>query len=376
LLQLFDGQRTQEEIIAEYTRRGGERLPSEFLSSIVSQLDERLLLESPHFREVRQSEVSHFEAFPTRPNAFAGRSYPDNPDALREHLSGYFKRAHALQLAHTPAPGSMTNTGIAGRTVMGCVVPHIDFGRGGAVEALAYVPLMEEKFDTLIVLGIAHGGVRYPFCLAPKDHETPLGTAMCDHDLCDALQARIGHKLTAEQWAHKIEHSVEFVAVFTQYVESLRNSKLVPIICGGFFEEIESGDSPAQNSEIAAFASALRAVCEEWSAQGKRVGFIASVDGAHVGSQFGDDSPLDIQRLADIERADREFWSLIERGDREAMHAHIAHDGNARNVDAHPALYTLFLAFPELRACLQHYAQAYNREANIVVSFAALTLFK
>jgi hypothetical protein len=104
------------------------------------------------------------------------------------------------------------------------------------------------------------------------------------------------------------------------------------------------------------------------------VGFIVSVDGAHIGTQFGDDTPLDETYLKQIEIDDLEFWRTVERGDVEAMHAHIARDDNARNVDAHPAVYTLFLAFPELRARLQRYEQAYSAHQNIVVSFAALTL--
>jgi AmmeMemoRadiSam system protein B len=127
------------------------------------------------------------------------------------------------------------------------VVPHIDFARGGVVEALAYEPLRTEEFDVLVVLGIAHKGVRYPFCAAAKDFETPLGTAQCDREFLEALQQRIGTRLTCEQIAHKNEHSIEFVAVFLQHFEKLKNARIVPIICGGFFDEIQSGESPSGN---------------------------------------------------------------------------------------------------------------------------------
>jgi hypothetical protein len=63
-------------------------------------------------------------------------------------------------------------------------------------------------------------------------------------------------------------------------------------------------------------------------------------------------------------------------GAAEVLHAHIARDENARNVDAHPALYTLLAAFPELRAQLLEYSQAYDEAANSVVSFASMTIYE
>ena len=70
----------------------------------------------------------------------------------------------------------------------------------------------------------------------------------------------------------------------------------------------------------------------------------------------------------------RNFGRHVGAGDADEMHRHLARDNNARNVDAHPAVYTLLHAFPEMRAELQHYAQAYSPDQNIMVSFAALKL--
>lgn len=131
-----------------------------------------------------------------------------------------------------------------------------------------------------------------------------------------------------------------------------------------------------KNPQIAEFVQALRATVEEHQARGKRIGLIASVDGAHVGSRFGDDELLTPQRLEEIQTQDMEFLRAIEIGDREALHRVLACDNNARNVDAHPAVYTLMAAFPELRAQLLDYQQAFDSEANSVVSFASMTLYE
>jgi AmmeMemoRadiSam system protein B len=362
LLSLFDGTRTHNEIITDYKKLGGEELPSWFIEKTIADLDENYMIESPRF----ETKLREVEQNPVRPAVLAGLSYPEDVQQLRTQLNGFSQQARELLPASTQTTGKLR----------GIVVPHIDFTRGGVVEALAYEPLKAEEFDVLVVLGIAHCGVRYPFCAAPKDFETPLGTAPCDREFVAALQEHVGERLTREQIAHKNEHSIEFVTVFLQHFDQFKNTRIVPIICGGFFDEIQSGDSPSRNQDVAQFIRALREVTHEWESRGERVGFIASVDGAHVGTQFGDPRVITPSRLQQIEEGDREFWRHVADGDAEAMHAHIARDNNERNVDAHPALYTLLTAFPELRGELLHYAQAYNREQNIVVSFAAMSLYE
>jgi AmmeMemoRadiSam system protein B len=191
--------------------------------------------------------------------------------------------------------------------VRGCVVPHIDFSRGGAVEALAYEPMLNEEFDTIVVLGIAHSGVHYPFCATLKDYDTPLGVCHTDRDFVQALKKRLGKPIIAEELAHKNEHSVEFVAVFLQHLEKFKSTKIVPILCGGFFARSRRAPHRCATSRSRDLSRPLRDVVSEWETQGKRVGFIASVDGAHVGSRFGDERLLFAERLMDIERQDREF---------------------------------------------------------------------
>lgn len=369
LLRLLDGTRTPGQIAAAYALAGGETLPEAWLHNFLQQLDEAFLLESARYRAASQEKLRNFLESPARPAVLAGRAYPDDPAALGAQLDGYFEAARELATA-------LPQLSIPGGQIRGCIVPHIDFRRGGVTEARAYAGLQDETFDTLVVLGIAHAGLRYPFSLLPQDLDTPLGTMRCDTDFCSALQDKLDDRLTAEGLAHRDEHSVEFVAVFAQHLGHLRASRVVPLLCGGFFEELRSGASPAGNPDIAAFARALRQTADEWAAQGKRVGIVCSVDGAHVGSNFDDDTPLTTERLRAIKDADVEAWRCVERGDREAWHAALARDNNTRNVDAHPAVYITLLAFPEWRARLLHYDQAFSSAENSVVSFAALALYE
>jgi len=378
LLSLLDGTRDAHAIARDYTRRYQEELPPNMVQELIDQLDEALLLDSPRFAQHQRDAMAAWNDSPSRPAAFAGLSYPDDPDALHEFFNGLFERARLLEKEPPASTWSEPAALCQASKIRGVVVPHIDFGRGGAVEAMAYRALLKahraRPFDVLVVLGIAHSGVHYPFCATAKDYETPLGTQPTERDFIAALQSRVGPRLKSEQWAHKAEHSIEFVAAMLQHLEPLACVPLVPILCGGFFQSIHSGKPPEQDAAIGGFISALREVTERWEEAGKHVGFIASVDGAHVGSPFGHTFKVTEQVLADVQREDLEFWKTVEAGDAQAMHAHIARDDNARHVDAHPALYTLMLAFPNLRGRLLRYDQAWSAERNELVSFATLAL--
>jgi AmmeMemoRadiSam system protein B len=365
VLQLLDGTRDVETIIRDYATQHGETLPREAVEAVLEQLDEALVLDSPRFRERQAEVVRAFEDASTRASSCAGRSYPNDADALKKLLDGFFAEAATIEVL-SPRPESAELRGI--------VVPHIDFTRGGVTEALAYRQLHSD-FDTFIVLGIAHAGVHYPFCATDKDFDTPLGVALCDRVFLHELNARAGGKMLLEQYAHKTEHSIEFVAVFLQAMPQHRNAQIVPIACGGFFEELRTGASPLENPDIAEFVEALRETVHSHQAQGKKIGLVASVDLAHVGSNFGDDEVLTPARLAGIKTQDLQFLQAVEAGDLSAVHAVLARDNNTRNVDAHPAVFTLLAAFPELRAQLLDYRQTFDKNSNSVVSFAAMSLW-
>ena len=372
LLALMDGSHSVAQI-NEIVRRSDPEMPADWIAEFVAELDEHLLLDSPHFEAQRAGREGEWHDATERPAAFSGRSYPEKPD----DLSVFLEAKRMIGTDRLPARA------YDAAKVRGIVTPHIDFHRGGHTEAASYAPLVEnvratgKPFDTLVVFGIAHAGVRYPFCALGKDYATPLGTMQCDQAFVANLTERVGPQLLAEGFVHKDEHSIEFSAVLCQHFPELKNARIVPILCGGFWESLRSGKAPEiAEPEVGAFIEALREVTRQHEAAGHKIGFIASVDGAHVGTQFGDDTPLTPAKLTQIEQADRRWCAAIEAGDREALHGHFAWDGNRFNVDAHPALYTIMAAFPDLRGQMLDYDQAYHKAPNIVVSFASLALFE
>jgi hypothetical protein len=371
VLALCDGKHDVDEIV-EILQDQGHEIDAAWLETLIAELDELFLLDSARLRAREEEIAAAFKSQTVRRAAFAGRSYPSDESELREFLEE--KMAQGSQ--NLPAPHYQSER------VRGVVTPHIDFGRGGHVEAASYAPLLEnvratgKPFDTLVILGIAHSGVQYPFCATTQDFATPFGTAICNREFVENLREIIGPQLLREQMAHQNEHSVEFSAVFCQMFDELKSSEIVPILCGGFWESLQTRQSPEiAEPEVAQFIAALREVTEKHEKAGKKVGFIASVDGAHVGTQFGDETPLTPEKLAQIKSEDEVWMDAIEAGDKNALHAHFAKNGNVNNVDAHPALYTLMAAFPDLRGQKLNYDQAFHPRENIVVSFASLALF-
>lgn len=362
VLALVNGAHTVSDIVRRLQEDHDIDVPEEFITRLVSQLDQHYLLNSVRFRQRLHEEAENFARLPIRPASHAGLSYPLEATELRSALAHYERQAPELLLMGEPATPP--------EQVRGIIVPHIDFGRGGPVEALAYGHLARARFDVLVVLGIAHHGVEYPWCGTAKDFATPLGTARLHRPFFEALAKRLGPSFTAEEFVHRDEFSVEFVAVFLQYCAALRDVPLVPILCGSL--PALPGEVPASDPLVADFCTALREVTGEFERAGQRVGFICSVDLAHQGSRFGHNEPLtDFCRKA-IEQADLKLLQLIAAGDAAGFHHDLYADDNARNVDAHAAVYTVLQAFPELRANLLTYEQAYHPRENFLVSFASM----
>ncbi len=371
-LALLDGSRSLRDL-AGWLRERGVDDGRDFAHSFVEQLDTLLFLDSPRFRSQAAGEGE--DEGGVRRARFAGRSYPAEAGELRAFLNDKL-RDGAKRLPAVTLDASR---------VVGIVTPHIDFHRGGHTEAASYIPLVKnveatgKPFDLFVVLGIAHKGVSYPFAATKQDFGTPFGVVETDRAFLHAIAEQLPPEddLFAESWVHGDEHSLEFAAVLLGFHPSLASAKIAPFAVGGFWDALKTKRAPEEaEPEVARFVLALRGAVAQWEGQGKKVGFIASVDGAHVGTQFGDATPLTAKTLGDIQNADREWMGALERGDRAAFHAHFARDFNRFHVDAHPAVYTLMAAFPALRGVFLDYDQAYHPDQNIVVSFASLALMK
>jgi AmmeMemoRadiSam system protein B len=365
IVSLFDGRHSILDIQAEYMRQFGEFLYSEKLQEIIDQLDEHLFLESERFQEASLQVEDRFKKASVREAAFAGKSYEARPDGLRTQLEGYFFDPNG--------PGPLGQRACA-NGLKGIVAPHIDYQRGGFCYAFAHREIWEKNTShCFIIFGIAHTGMKHPFCLTRKDFVTPLGTLETDRGLVDAIQSRCPYDLFHDEGVHRSEHSLEFQCVFLRFLYPEPSSlKIVPILCGSFHEAIEQGISPM---ELRPFRQFVDALTESVYKKGGEICFIASADLSHMGLQFGDRKGVGEYDLRLLEESDREMLGYAEKMDGEGFYSSILRERDQRKICGLPAIYTLLKVLEAKEGRLLKYGQAFTPETQSVVSFASLGFY-
>ena len=141
------------------------------------------------------------------------------------------------------------------------VAPHIDFHRGGAAFAWAYKSVAERAdADLFVVLGTVHAPTKYIYNLTDKSFETPLGVLEADAGFVEeTLGAGWTVNAFQDEFVHRGEHSIEFQAVFLQYLYAdARPVQFVPVLVGSFHPFVAGGRSPRGDAQVEAFVAALR----------------------------------------------------------------------------------------------------------------------
>jgi AmmeMemoRadiSam system protein B len=356
LLRFFDGAHSKLDIKTEYARRFGGLLFGDKLDALIEKLDTALLLDNERFRSTRDDIERSFAESPSRPAFLAGKSYPTDPDDLKTMLKGFFDEAG----------GGKERKG----TLRAVVAPHIDIRRGGRTFAVAYREIERSDADTFVVLGVDHQGMEGMFCATRKPFETPLGTVETDGDALDALEKGCGKDFFAHESAHRMEHSIEFQAVFLRYVFPERSIRIVPVLCGGFEAAILAGKSPKEDPALKPFTRALRDIVRDRS---DSLVVIAGADLSHMGRRFGDPNPVS---LPSLEAQDRSTLKRAESIDAQAFYKDIAKDGNRRAVCGLPAIYTLLATTDATEGVLLEYAQWPEKETGSVVTGAGMAFYR
>lgn len=361
IVALFDGQRTIVDVQAEIARVSGEVVPRADIEGLVSALDEHGFMDSPRFAERRRRIDRAFLDAPGRPASHAGGAYPGDADELRRTMDGFFVAPSG------PGPVASSPRREAAR-LSGIIAPHIDFHRGGPAYAWAYREVAERcDADLFVILGTCHAGMRDPFALTRKAHETPLGAAPVDLDFVDALARRARQDCFASELAHRVEHSIEFQAVFLRYLfAGRRDFTIVPILASFAHEALAGGRDAEDDARVPRF---LEALAETVAASGRRVALVAGADLAHVGPRFGDPEPVSGEELRRIEREDRAMLGAVEAGDARAFFASVAADGDRRRICGLSPIYSV-LRVLGMRGDLRHYG--YWPDPVGVVSYASV----
>src|SRR5262249_21736291 len=128
--------------------------------------------------------------------------------------------------------------------------------------------------------------------------------------------------LSADELAHRHEHSIEFQTIFLQYLLGERRKfMVVPVLVGSFQEFIKQGTDPADSPLVQAFVSALRQSPVELAGG---VLFTSRADRAPIGRRFGDRPLLDRTRLEAQSADDQALLGAAGRCDASAFFQHVA----------------------------------------------------
>jgi len=361
VVSLFDGDHSVMDVQSEFTRRFGAILSAEKVREIIEQLDECLFLDSDRFRETRRSMVQAFHSARVRPATHAGNAYEAEPAALRLQLDALFAAIRPADAGGPPADSTAvapegSAAGAAPQDaeaspvgqLRGLIAPHIDVRRGGLCFASSYAELERSSgAETFVVLGIAHVPTHRHFALCAKDFGTPLGNLSLDRDFLAGLERRLGTDFYEDEFVHRGEHSVEFQALFLRYLYGGRRPvSIVPVLCGGFEETMESG-LPEDDSEVREFLDALS---ESLAERGESACCIAAVDLSHLGRRFGQDVSIDEDFLRQAEADDRRMIERILARDAEGFFRLIQAERDGRNVCGVPAIYALLRLLERLGA--------------------------
>ena len=363
IVSLFDGNHSILDIQAEYMRKYGELIYREKIEEIMEQLDAQLLLDSEVFREALEKEKRDFRSSLVREAAFAGKSYDGDALTLRGQIGNYFSPPDG------PGKPGMDNPS---EVLKGVIAPHIDFQRGGSCYAFAHREVREASdADLFVILGTAHNELKNYFSLTLKNFRTPLGTAKTDRSFVERLSRECHWDLFEDELVHKREHSIEFQLIFLQFLHPGKPLEIVPILCGSFHEAIGRSISPREIPQIAGFIEGLK---EAIRSIDRPFCIIASADLAHIGLQFGDETPA-ASMLAETRAKDLEMLAHAKTVDAEGFYHSIQREGDRRRICGFPSIYVLLNVNQAKEGRLLKYVQSHNPETQSAVSFASLAFY-
>ncbi len=370
ILSHFDGRHSHIDIQEAYARQFRSLLSSDELKMFVDMLDRHYYLQSERFDSYRRDVMQEFRRLPTRAPAHVGGVYKAAPEELIAQLDGYFSAPDGPGM---PSQQSKTATPRA------IVAPHIDFHRGGAAYAWAYKSLSEsDGADLYILLGTSHCGGQTPYILTLKDFDTPLGRVETDKQFVNLLQATLSEDCFVDEYFHRGEHSLEFQVVFLKYIAQKRSAltgqpekpfKIVPILVSSFHSALISQTVPEADLAVGNFLRTLRKMAEQES---RSVCFIAGVDLAHVGRQFGDEEPINDEFLNWVESEDRDLVSRLVELDAPGFFQSLAKDHDRRRICGFSPLYSLIHLLDGVQGKPLKYSQAFTPETASAVTFASV----
>jgi len=146
--------------------------------------------------------------------------------------------------------------------------------------------------------------------------------------------------------------------------------RILPILCGSFFESLISGRPPESDPTLQRFFDTLGELAER---EASRLFWILGVDLAHIGRRYGDSFEVRAGqgRMQTIRERDMERLERYCRGEAEAFFDLVKPNQDELRWCGYAPLYTFLKAVPAARGSLLHYEQ-WSIDEQSVVSCAAM----
>lgn len=364
IVSLFNGRNSLVDIQAEFMRRYGQMIFGDKIEEIMRQADEHLFLESERFIHHKEKIEKEYLDSPLRPLLSSLRGMKPDPASAWREMEACFLGEDGPGLPRDDAPLG---------NLLGAVVPHIDYRRGGICYGWGYKAIVEGSgADIFVILGTNHFGQNEMFTLTAKDFETPFGVVPTDREFIADLKNRVDFDLFCGEFDHRNEHSIELQATFLHGLfHKKRSVRIVPILCGALPPPLDKEDSPSRIGIARDFFQALKETVREREG---RVFLLAAADLSHMGPQFGDNFLMTDNHRRAVEQEDRSTLRYVEALDAEGFYRNVMMAGNQRKICGLFNIYALMNALEEGEGKLLHYGQW--PDENGTVTFASVVFLK
>ena len=347
VIGLLNGQNSMEDIVTQSAPLG---LEEGVVREVIRLLDQYLFLDNERYHRASSEVRRVYASLNERAPAFAGAIYPAGTTEAKK----FFNEMLAAEGSVQPK----------GSNLALLIAPHIDYGRGGSCYGRIYPELVHAGADLCIMVGTAHQYSPHLFHLTKKHFRTPLGVARCDVDFISNVGELYGsERAFADELLHKGEHSLELQMPFLAHLNSTMD--MAPILVGSFHEFIVAGREPREAPVYNDFVLALVESIRLYQKGGKRICFLAGVDMAHVGREFGDDWELTDEKTREVSDRDAEYLDLVSAQDVRGLFQHIVSDHDARRMCGFPSLYLILDVFERLGLSLRMKTSVYDQSVDL-----------
>ncbi len=318
LLALMDGKHDLRDLQAEATKRLGQVVPIEDIKKLVEFLDEKGLLWSERFEEIKKRAYEKWLKVKVRPMAHAMQAYPVSPAEAKFFVEDILKLAEGVVQEKTPRV---------------LIAPHIDLRVGARGFAESYARFKPEKGARIILLGVGHH-LDFPISVLTKDFATPFGVVKNDKGGLFFLTQSRKLNLFPDHMAHRMEHSLEFQMLFLHYLLE-EEFVVLPFLVGPFllFKE--------HKKLVEDFAQAIVELFDE------RTYLVLGIDFCHLGLRYGDPFAVTEKERKEALELDKELMESAFEGASERIEE-LAPKAEKMKVCGFSCLYLLSLIMKKL----------------------------